>query len=404
MTAIDARTGACQAMRRIGDDAAADVAEADREERRVAAPPPENWATFGDGQRGILVGYRYKVPGYMNSTCAAVHVQLCQPSGPHTPAATMAQCMWDPSQVVIISGLGGDRLAEEIAGIIGLPSSCSVQTRTTDGESRVQLGRNVRGRVVFVVQSTPDPVNDNLIELALILSACRRASARRVCAVVPYLAYSRQTRKQKSRVPISAADVASLLEESCVDALLTVDIHDAQIAGFYSPRCAFTNTSYIPIFARHLTTTLGVSAPVVVSPHASGVPFAMKLVEVLRQIQEEAALAHGANGGRADGASAAETAARPSDEPPSGLLAPALAMLNAVERRGIKELELTGDVRDPAASQPHARGACPEAASRCPPQPALSATSCRMAHPEPCACDATTTREPVLRKHRSSVC
>ena len=143
---------------------------------------------------------------------------------------------------------------------------------------------NIRGRDVFVVQSTCTPVNANLIELTLILSACKRASARRVTAVAPYLGYSRMTRKAKSRVPVSAADVASLLEEACVDGLLTVDIHDDQIGGFYSPRCAFEYVSLIPTFARFLLDNCeDLRKPIVVAPHSTCVPRAMMFVEALRK-------------------------------------------------------------------------------------------------------------------------
>ena len=97
--------------------------------------------------------------------------------------------MWDPEGVVILSGSGGTTLAEEIAGIIGLPaSSCVSASSRVRGECQIRLGTNVRGRNVFVVQSTGHPVNDHVIELALILSACKRASAARVHAIVPYLA------------------------------------------------------------------------------------------------------------------------------------------------------------------------------------------------------------------------
>ena len=93
---------------------------------------------------------------------------------------------WDPESAIIISGTGGERLAEEVAGLIGLPASSCAEVQHPGSECRVRLGTNVRGRDVFVVQSTCDPVNSNFIELSLILSACQRASARRVTAVVPY--------------------------------------------------------------------------------------------------------------------------------------------------------------------------------------------------------------------------
>ena len=93
--------------------------------------------------------------------------------------SNVKQEIWDPEGICIIAGAGGMALAEEISGIIGLPSSSCLQARKADGESHIRLGANVRGRDVFVVQSTCTPANANVVELALILSACKRASARR---------------------------------------------------------------------------------------------------------------------------------------------------------------------------------------------------------------------------------
>lgn len=246
------------------------------------------------------------------------------------------QRWWDPEQVVLLSGTGASRLAEEVAGLIGLPSSACVEASAVTGESSIRLGTNVRGRDVFVLQSTCDPVNSHLVELALMLTACKRASARRVTAVVPYLGYSRQTRKDKSRVPISAADVAAMLEECCVDALVTVDVHDPQIAGFYSPSCCFENLSYVPVVARYLS-TLRLRSPVVVTQQATAVERAVALVDALRMSIVSASHATptpnaGVGAGGAYGSASAASAT------------PALAMLLPVEVRGAKEFELTGDV------------------------------------------------------------
>lgn len=283
--------------------------------------------------------------------------------------------MWDPESVVILSGRSdNDRgLAEEIAGIIGLPaSSCVTSMPGSGSEVRIQLGCNIRSRAVFLVQSTCDPVNDNLIELSLILSACKRASARYVCAIAPYLAYGRQTCKAKgTNVPISGADVASLLEEVGLDAIVTLGVHDDQTAGFYSPRCVFANLSYVPVAARFLVRK-GLSSPVVVSPNATGVNRAMEFVEALRLYEAELgmyedelgtalgaraekALAEvslvekdsgGGGGGEEEGGGGGpgqSVGEAPTDRRSWGT-PPSLAMLLTVERRGIKELELTGDV------------------------------------------------------------
>lgn len=268
---------------------------------------------------------------------------------------------WDPDMVVILSGNGGDRLAEEIAGLIGLPATSCARVQQPGGEARVQLGTNVRGRDVFVVQSTCDPVNASLIELVLILSACRRASARRVTAITPYLGYSRQTRKPTSRVPISAADVATMLEEVQLDALVTIDVHTAQVAGFYSPNCCFDNLSYIPVAGRYLASLsdrgyASLSSPVVISPSATGVPRAMALVNALREIgtSHHSGCCYVAPASTPAGAMMADlslsAAAAPAGAARGGGGAAALAtatlamLLSNNSPRGIKELELTGDV------------------------------------------------------------
>ena len=282
--------------------------------------------------------------------------------------------IWAPEAVVILSGSGSERLAEELAGAIGLPSSSSISASSAvSGECQIQLGSNVRGRHVCVVQATGDPVNDHLIELALILSACKRASAARVHAIIPYLAYGRQTKKAKSRVPVSAADVAAILEEACVDAVVTVDVHSPLSAGFYSPRCAFHNAKFTPVAARFLVRH-GLSSPVVVAPHASTVALAMEFLEALIQYQSELGMYSepakrtasppiGSPGGSsvpdacgaglgtetdtgADAATCWGSGTSPSQTTAGRAwsCAPSVAMLLTVERRGVKEFELTGDV------------------------------------------------------------
>lgn len=136
------------------------------------------------------------------------------------------------ANIAILAGSGGVHLAEELTGILGLPPSSlahCVHHHFADGESLVEIKGNVRGRDVFIVQSLCHPVNDNLIELSLMQSALSRASAGRVTAIVPYLAYSRQTRKTRSRVPISSADVATLLEECGLNQLVCVDVRELSL-------------------------------------------------------------------------------------------------------------------------------------------------------------------------------
>ena len=109
----------------------------------------------------------------------------------------------------------------------------SRQVRFADGEIQVQILENVRGVDVFAIQPTCNPVDRNLIELLLMIDALKRASAERITAVLPYYGYARQDRKDKPRVPISARLVASLLERAGADRILTLDLHAAQIQGFF---------------------------------------------------------------------------------------------------------------------------------------------------------------------------
>ncbi len=124
-------------------------------------------------------------------------------------------------------------VAEAIASALGLQlSKCEVKT-FSDGEIAVSVHESVRGSDVFIVQSTCDPVNDHLMELLILTDAMRRASANRITAVIPYFGYARQDRKAKSRDPISAKLVADLLTTAGVDRVLTMDLHAAQIQGFF---------------------------------------------------------------------------------------------------------------------------------------------------------------------------
>ena len=125
-------------------------------------------------------------------------------------------------------------LAEKIAAQLGLPlSKCDVG-KFSDGEIAISIGETVRGSDVFIVQSTCTPVNDNLMELLIMIDAMKRASAGRITAVIPYFGYARQDRKSKSRDPISAKLVADLITAAGADRVLTMDLHAAQIQGFFN--------------------------------------------------------------------------------------------------------------------------------------------------------------------------
>ncbi|MBC7219955.1 ribose-phosphate pyrophosphokinase [Candidatus Bipolaricaulota bacterium] len=143
----------------------------------------------------------------------------------------------------ILSGSANLPLAQRIGEILGV-ELCEADApcgngasytpgRFPDGEVRVQIQQTVRGKHVFVIQSTSPPVNDHLMELLILVDALRRAACREICAVIPYLGYARQDRKMTGRVPISARLVADLLEVAGVDRVLTMDLHAGQIQGFF---------------------------------------------------------------------------------------------------------------------------------------------------------------------------
>ena len=136
--------------------------------------------------------------------------------------------------IQIFAANASKELAAAIADDLHLDlAKCEVK-KFSDGEISVSLGESVRGRDVFIIQSTSDPVNDNLMELLIMMDACKRASAGRITAVIPYFGYARQDRKAKSRDPISAKLVADLISTAGADRVLTMDLHAAQIQGFFN--------------------------------------------------------------------------------------------------------------------------------------------------------------------------
>lgn len=136
--------------------------------------------------------------------------------------------------IKIFSANSNPELTAKIAEILGVPVGDSKVTKFSDGEISVSLGETVRGSDVFVVQSTNDPVNDHLMELLIMIDALKRASAGRITAVLPYMGYARQDRKAKARDPISAKLVADLITTAGADRVLTMDLHAAQIQGFFN--------------------------------------------------------------------------------------------------------------------------------------------------------------------------
>jgi ribose-phosphate pyrophosphokinase len=153
-------------------------------------------------------------------------------------------------ELTLIAGSANQTLAREISYALGIDLCDTAVDRFSDGEVRVQIQETVRGADVFVIEPTCPPVNDHLIELLIIIDALRRASARKVIAVIPYYGYARQDRKNMGRVPISARLVANLIETAGADRVLTVDLHVGQIQGFFN--IPVDNLRADPIFARYV--------------------------------------------------------------------------------------------------------------------------------------------------------
>jgi len=160
-------------------------------------------------------------------------------------------------------------LAEAVAAALNLPLTRASVRRFADMEVFVEIHENVRGEDVFVVQSTSYPANDNLMELLITLDALKRASARRITAVIPYFGYARQDRKSGSRTPISAKLVANLITEAGADRVLTLDLHAGQIQGFFD--IPVDNLYAAPFFARDIQERYAGRDLMIVSPDVGGV-------------------------------------------------------------------------------------------------------------------------------------
>ena len=185
------------------------------------------------------------------------------------------------TKIKIFTGNSHPALAKEIAEQLGLSVGKATVGKFSDGEISVSIGETVRGCDVFVVQSTCNPVNDNLMELLIMIDAFRRASAGRITAVIPYFGYARQDRKAKARDPISARLCANLLETAGADRVLTMDLHAAQIQGFFNiPVDNLLGTTILaPFFAEQFGEKT--SDFVVVSPDLGSVSRARKFTEKL---------------------------------------------------------------------------------------------------------------------------
>ncbi len=168
----------------------------------------------------------------------------------------------------IFAGNSNPGLTRQICDTLGIPLARSLVTTFSDGEIRVEISENVRGADVFVVQSGSRPVNDHLMELLVMVDALKRASARRITAVIPYYSYARQDRKNKPRVPITARLVADLISRVGAHRILTMDLHAGQIQGFFD--IPVDNLYASPILLPYIRERFA-NELVIVSPDAGGV-------------------------------------------------------------------------------------------------------------------------------------
>jgi ribose-phosphate pyrophosphokinase len=177
----------------------------------------------------------------------------------------------------LVAGNSNRALAESIANYLEIPLAKCLVRRFADQEIFVEVMENVRGEDVFVIQSTSAPANDHLMELLIIMDALRRASARRITAVIPYFGYARQDRKPGPRTPISAKLVANLITRAGADRVLTLDLHAGQIQGFFD--IPTDNLYSVPTSARDIKEHHDLANCMVVSPDVGGVVRARALAK-----------------------------------------------------------------------------------------------------------------------------
>lgn len=180
------------------------------------------------------------------------------------------------NEMKIFCGNSNPVLSERICDYLDISLSEATVTRFSDGECRIKILENVRGADCFVIQSTNPPVNHNLMELLIMIDALKRASAKRITAVIPYFGYARQDRKDSPRVPITAKLVANIIEAAGADRVLVMDIHARQIQGFFD--CPVDNILPIPVWIDYLQDKID-DVITVVAPDPGGVERARELAK-----------------------------------------------------------------------------------------------------------------------------
>ncbi|MDD5190385.1 MAG: ribose-phosphate pyrophosphokinase [Dehalococcoidales bacterium] len=180
--------------------------------------------------------------------------------------------------LTLITGRANPALAHEVSAIIGIPL-CDIHTSTfPDSETHVQVEESLRGKDVFIIQPTCPPVNDNLMELLIMIDACRRASARQVNAIVPYFGYGRQDHKSTGREPITAKLVADIISVAGASRVVAVDLHSAPIQGFFN--IPMDHLTAVPLLAESFKKAKFKNA-VIVSPDLGGTKLAEKYTDIL---------------------------------------------------------------------------------------------------------------------------
>ncbi len=173
-----------------------------------------------------------------------------------------------PDGIRLITGNANPELAQKVSNYLNIPITETTVTTFSDGEIMVQIKENIRGSDAFVIQPTCTPVNQNLMELLLIIDALKRASARRITAVIPYYGYARQDRKVQPRVPISAKLIANLITIAGANRVLAIDLHAGQIQGFFD--IPVDHLLAIPVILDYLKRNNLLDNIIVVSPDAGG--------------------------------------------------------------------------------------------------------------------------------------
>lgn len=170
----------------------------------------------------------------------------------------------------LFGGTSNQVLTQEVCSYLGIEPGKITAKTFSDGETQIEIHENIRGRDVFILQSTCTPVNDNLMQLLIIMDALKRASAKRITAIIPYYGYGRQDRKVKPRVPISAKLVADLIETAGADRVVSLDLHAGQIQGYFN--IPVDNLFAAPLLLKYMKNHFNRDKDlVIVSPDAGGV-------------------------------------------------------------------------------------------------------------------------------------